>query len=56
MAPDQSETVDLVEGETIRHLTGAVVVAALTGVLAQFSIPLPGGIPFSLQPFGAFVA
>lgn len=54
MASTGSETVELVEGETIRNLSGAVVIAALTAVLAQFSIPLPGGIPFSLQPFGAF--
>ncbi|WP_336328214.1 biotin transporter BioY [Halovenus sp. HT40] len=49
-----SEAVELVDSETIRNLSGAVVIAALTAVLAQFSIPLPGGIPFSFQPFGAF--
>jgi biotin transport system substrate-specific component len=56
MTSEATESVDLVERETIRHLSGAVVIAALTGVLAQFSIPLPGGIPFSLQPFGPFFA
>lgn len=56
MGTTGSEAVELVEGETIRNLSGAVVIAALTAVLAQFSIPLPGGIPFSFQPFGAFFA
>lgn len=56
MTSNGTETVELVEGETIRNLSGAVVVAALTAVLAQFSIPLPGGIPFSFQPFGVFFA
>jgi biotin transport system substrate-specific component len=56
MARNGTETVELIEEKTIRSLSGAVVIAALTGVLAQFSIPLPGGIPFSFQPFGAFFA
>lgn len=56
MANTGAETVELIESETIRNLSGAVVIAALTAVLAQFSIPLPGGIPFSLQPFGVFFA
>jgi biotin transport system substrate-specific component len=53
----QYESVDLVGDETVKHFTGAVLRAALTAVLAQFSIPLPGGLPpFSLQPFGMFFA
>lgn len=53
----QYESVDLVGDETVKHFTGAVLIAALTAVLAQFSIPLPGGLPpFSLQPFGMFFA
>jgi len=50
------QSVDLVGDETVRHFTGAVLIAALTAVLAQFSIPLPSGTPFSLQPFGMFFA
>ncbi|MXR53171.1 biotin transporter BioY [Halovenus sp. WSH3] len=56
MASNGTETVELVEKETIRNFSRAVVIAALTAVLAQFSIPLPGGIPFSFQPFGVFFA
>lgn len=50
------DSVQLVPEATVRHLSGAVMIAGLTAVLAQVSIPLPGGIPFSLQPFGVFVA
>jgi biotin transport system substrate-specific component len=51
------ESVDLVGDETVKQFTGAVLIAALTAVLAQLSIPLPGGLPpFSLQPFGMFFA
>jgi len=50
------ESVDLVGDETVKQFTGAVLVAALTAGLAQFSIPLPGGTPFSFQPFGMFFA
>jgi len=50
------DSVALVPDSTVRHLTGAVLLAALTGVLAQVSVPLPGGIPFSLQPFAVFFA
>lgn len=56
MAGKQADTVELVEGETVTKLSGAVLIAALTGVLAQFSVPLPGGVPFSFQPFGVFFA
>lgn len=54
MAGEQADAVDLVEGAVVTKLSGAVLIAALTGVLAQFSIPLPGGVPFSLQPFAVF--
>ncbi|MBX0288182.1 biotin transporter BioY [Haloarcula salinisoli] len=51
------ESVDLVGDETVKHFTGAVLIAALTAGLAQLSIPLPAGLPpFSLQPFGMFFA
>jgi len=50
------ESVDLVGDETVKQFTGAVLLTALTAGLAQFSIPLPGGTPFSLQPFGMFFA
>lgn len=56
MASEQAETVDLVESETIKRVSGAVTLAALTAVLAQFSIQLPGGVPFSFQLFGVFFA
>jgi biotin transport system substrate-specific component len=56
MASEQTDAVDLIEGDVVTKLSGAVLIAALTGVLAQFSIPLPGGVPFSLQPFAVFFA
>lgn len=56
MASEQADGVELVEARTVTKLSGAVLIAALTGVLAQFSIPLPGGVPFSFQPFGVFFA
>ena len=56
MASQQAEAVDLVDRETIKQVSGAVTLAALTAVLAQFSIQLPGGVPFSFQLFGVFFA
>jgi biotin transport system substrate-specific component len=53
---DSYESVELVPDVTVRYVTIAVLLAALTAVLAQVSIPLPGGIPFSLQPFPVFFA
>lgn len=50
------ESVDLVDDTTVENLARAVLIAALTAALAQVSIPLPGGVPFSLQPFGSFFA
>jgi len=53
----EHQSVDLVGDETVKQFTGAVLIAALTAVLSQLSIPLPGGLPpFSLQPFGMFFA
>ena len=51
-----TEAVSLVPDATVGRLVTAVTLAALTAVLAQVSIQLPGGIPFSLQPFGVFFA
>jgi len=56
MARDEPASIDLVDDETSRQLSTAVMLAALTAVLAQFSIDLPGGVPFSFQPFGIFFA
>ena len=50
------DDVDLVSDAGVEHLATAVLLAALTAVLAQASIQLPGGIPFSFQPFGVFFA
>jgi len=52
----QHEGVELVPDVTVENLARAVLFAALTAVLAQASIQLPGGIPFSFQPFGVFFA
>ena len=50
-------SVDLVGDATVKYFTRAVLIAALTAVLSQISIPLPGSLPpFSLQPFGMFFA
>ncbi len=40
---------------TIKTAVQAALLTALTAVLAQVAIPLPGGIPFSLQVFGVFL-
>ena len=56
MSQEYSDSVDLVNAGTVAYLSGAVLIAALTAVLAQFSIDLPGGVPFSFQPFGVFFA
>ncbi len=52
----EHESVDLVGDRTVEQFARAVLLAALTAALAQVSIPLPGGVPFSLQHFGAFFA
>lgn len=56
MSQEYDESVDLVQEDVVRNLSAAVLFAALTGVLAQVSIPLPFGVPFSLQPFAVFFA
>jgi biotin transport system substrate-specific component len=51
------ESVELVPDATVTYLASAVLLAALTAVLAYVSIPVPGiAVPFSLQPFGVFFA
>jgi biotin transport system substrate-specific component len=50
------DDVELVSEAGVEHLATAVLLAALTAVLAQASIQLPGGIPLSFQPFGVFFA
>jgi len=51
------ESVELVPDTTVTYVAVSVLLAALTAVLAQLSIPLPGvPVPFSLQPFGVFFA
>jgi biotin transport system substrate-specific component len=50
------ESVELVPDTTVSHVATAVLLAALTAVLAQVSIQLPGGIPFSFQHFPVFFA
>lgn len=53
----EHESVDLVGDETVENVARAALLAALTAALAQLSIPIPSvGVPFSLQPFGAFFA
>ena len=56
MPREQTTSIELVEADTVRQVSTAVMIAALTAVLAQFSIQLPGGVPFSFQPFGIFDA
>jgi biotin transport system substrate-specific component len=52
----QHESVDLVPDTTVSYIAVAVLLAALTAVLAQISIQLPGGVPFSFQHFPVFFA
>ena len=51
----QHESVELVPDTTVSNVAVAVLLAALTAVLAQVSIPL-GSVPFSFQPFPVFFA
>jgi biotin transport system substrate-specific component len=54
---ERHESVDLVPDTTVTYVASAVLLAALTSVLAYVSIPVPGiAVPFSLQPFGVFFA
>lgn len=51
------ESVELVPDVTVANVAKAVLLAALTAVLAQVSIPVPGiAVPFSLQPFAVYFA
>lgn len=56
MEQEYAESVDLVSAETTAYVAASVLIASLTAVLAQASIPLTGGVPFSLQPFAVFFA
>ncbi|ABB15488.1 bioY family protein [Carboxydothermus hydrogenoformans Z-2901] len=40
---------------TIKTVIYAALLAAVTAVLAQIAIPLPGGVPFTLQVFAVFL-
>ncbi|GAV23567.1 biotin transporter BioY [Carboxydothermus pertinax] len=40
---------------TIKTSINAALLAAVTAILAQIAIPLPGGVPFTLQVFAVFV-
>ena len=51
----EHDAVELVPDTTVSHVAVAVLLAALTAVLAQISIPL-GSVPFSFQPFPVFFA
>jgi biotin transport system substrate-specific component len=51
------ESVELVPDATVGNVARAVLLAALTAVLAQVSLPVPGiAVPFSLQPFAVYFA
>ena len=52
----EHDAVELVPDATVESLARAVLVAALVGALSYVSIQLPGGIPFSFQHFGVFLA
>lgn len=40
---------------TIRTIIYAALLAAVTAILAQIAIPLPGGVPFTLQVLAVFL-
>lgn len=57
MSQEYADSVDLVPGNVVQYLALSVMFAALTGILAQLSVPIPGiPVPFSFQPFGVFFA
>lgn len=55
MSQEYEQEVELVGAETVAYVSAAVMIAALTGVLAWASIDV-SVIPFSFQPFGVFFA
>ncbi len=56
MSQQYEDSVELVSAEVAQKLALSVMFAALTGVLAQVAIPLPVGVPFTLQPRAVFFA
>ncbi len=51
------ESVELVDDSTVRYFAVAVLVAALTGALAQVTVPYPfSPAPFTLQTVGVYIA
>lgn len=55
MSQEHESEVELIGPETVAYVSAAVMMAALTGVLAWASIDV-SMIPFSFQPFGVFFA
>ncbi|SDJ19263.1 biotin transport system substrate-specific component [Halovenus aranensis] len=54
---EQYESVELVGDNTVQYFAMAVVVAALTAALAQFTVPYPfSPAPFTLQTVGVYLA
>jgi biotin transport system substrate-specific component len=52
---DPYESVDAVGDRTVVYFALAVVIAALTGVFAQVTVPM-GPVPFTLQTLGVYLA
>jgi len=53
----EHESVELVGDETVGYFTRAVLIAALTAVLAQLSVPYPfSPAPISFQVIGVYLA
>ncbi|WP_284007233.1 biotin transporter BioY [Haloarcula pelagica] len=53
----EHDSVELVGDETVRHISLAAVLAALTAAFAYVSIPIPGlPAPVSFQVFGVYFA
>ncbi len=43
------------QGFSVRDLTYCAIFAAIIAVLAQITVPLPGGVPFTLQTFAVML-